>query len=458
MELTTAHYIQMIAAVGAGLAFFVALYMLPTRASYSAFVLLIPFQIVDSRYGSLNAVLAYMLFAAYALLGHLKYLPLLGPIALILLAYGISFGFAPTHTWSVHLIYLFSFLTNLLVFFIAYNVARQDMDWRYFRKLMIALNLLVVGYCFIQIVVPNEFEFGGISEFAMGSTRADRLTGPFQATAATAEYLVLMCMLLLYIYLVARKPLARWAALGLLGVNTGLVLMTGNRGGFVLYVLGCIFFLYGFRKQLGSGRIVSLVTTAVVFLIIASAIVVSFSRFNVIYDRLVATELESGFVPDTRAATWEDSVEAISEAPIIGHGPRFFMAERGALVNGNVQIDFPHSLPLFILYTTGVIGLLAFIVFFGALARRLSLYAFQMPRMADREIAGIPRLSLIVFLLFLVSQLRIEMLRTGLWDYQHFVFMFFGTLLGFCDQISRAQYRAVKPSATIDIQAQEIAS
>jgi O-antigen ligase len=246
-----------------------------------------------------------------------------------------------------------------------------------------------------------------------------------------------MAMVLLYGYLTEREAPRRWTYLSVFGVNTVFLLATGNRGGFVLFFLGVALFFWSFRKELGAGRIVRLVLTGTACMAMAAFIVLNFTRFNVMFDRLAGTEFESAVVPDTRVGVWEDSWEAILEAPITGHGPKLALGPAGSYVAGMQQISFPHSLPLYILYTTGVIGLLAYAGFFGALAVRLGRRLRRVPQSMDPAVAGIPRLSFIIFLLFCASQLRIEMLRTGLVDYQHFVFMLFGVLLGLCDHVAK---------------------
>lgn len=439
MELTTAHYVQLMIAAGAGLAFFVALYLLPARVTYAGLVLLIPFQIVDSRYGSLNVILTYMLFAAYLLLGRVRYLPLAGPTALVLLAYSISYAFAPTETWIDHGFYMFSFLTNFLVFYLAYNTTRQHANFQYLQKLFITLNVLVVLYCFAQVILPNQYAIGGISELAMGRTRGTRLTGPFNATAATADYLALMCVFILYSYLHEKRPPLRAALIGLIGVNTSVLLMTGNRGGFIILLAGITLFLWSFRNQLGGGRVIRLAVAGMACVAVGSALVFNFSRFNVMYERLVGTQIESGVVPDTRRASWENAWEEIVESPITGHGPQFRLGARNEIIAGMRQIDFAHSLPLHVLYTTGALGLMAYLIFFTALGRRIARHSVRLPGNVEPGLAGLPRLGTIIFTLFLVSELRIEMLRMGLNDYQHLVFMLLGTLLAFSDHIARVE-------------------
>ena len=449
MILTDSHYLQLIGALCAGLSFFVAIYLLPSRFTYAAFAILIPFQLIDSRFGSLNTVLAYMWFIAFVLLGRLRYLPLIGPLSLLMFVYAMAFALAPVPTMLDHSVYMFSFLTNFLLFYLAYNVIREKPDWTYFRNVIIVCNVLVILYCAAQLIAPDRFAIAGISEFSLSRTRTNRLTGPFNATAATADYLVIVSILLFYSYLVERKAHIRVGLLGLFGVNTTFLLTTGNRGGFLIYVIGITGFLWGFRKELGGARIVRLVLVGAFCLTLASAFVINATRFNVVYERLSNTTFESGVIPDTRVGTWEDSWAAILESPIKGHGPMLRLGAAGTRVEGIPQIQFPHSLPIYILYTTGLVGLIAYTIFFVALFRRLARSVTLPPAFADDKLAGIPRLNLLLFALFAISQLRIEMLREGLFDFAQFVFVLFGSLLGFSDALASSE-RSIANQSGID--------
>jgi hypothetical protein len=341
---------------------------------------------------------------------------------------------------------MFSFLTIFLVFYLAYNIARQHPDFSYFRRLLITLNICIVLYCFLQVILPNEYAVGGISEFALGRTRENRLTGPFNATAATADFLALMCVILLYAHLHARSAVMRTMLIALIGVNSMIVLMTGNRGGFILLVGGLTIFLWAFRKQLGGGRIMRIAFAGLACVTIASALVLNFSRFGIMYERLAGTQIERGIVPDTRRVSWEDAWAEILQSPVVGHGPRFRLGPMGETVAGRLQIDYPHSLPLYVLYTTGALGFVAYFVFFTAMGVRLARRAVHMSRSVNPVLAGLPRLSMIIFTLFMVSELRIEMLRAALVDYQHVIFMLFGTLLAFSDHTVRAEAALARAS------------
>jgi len=56
-------------------------------------------------------------------------------------------------------------------------------------------------------------------------------------------------------------------------------------------------------------------------------------------------------------------------------------------------------------------------------------------RPEDNELAGLPRLGLVIIAVVLTSQIRIEFLRDGLVDYQNYLFVVFALLLSSSDLI-----------------------
>jgi hypothetical protein len=88
---------------------------------------------------------------------------------------------------------------------------------------------------------------------------------------------------------------------------------------------------------------------------------------------------------------------------------------------------------LFLLYTVGILGLLAYLVFFTALLHRW---------WRDRNIvndnpllSGMPKLAIVLMAVFFVSQLRIEFLRDLLHDYQTYVYALWAMFLAFSDNL-----------------------
>jgi len=431
MQFTDSHYIQLVAALIAGGLLYAAVYMLPEKVTLGTLILMIPFQIVDSRYGSLNMVLTYLITIAFTFQRKITLFPLLIPILLIVVAYLISLSNTPAPDWPDHIIYLVAIFTNFAMFYLVYNHLRREKDWSFFFNMLTTLNVLIIGYGGIQLWAGQSggVAMFGIEEFQMNTNRDDaRLVGPFKATAVMVEYLSLQSLVLAYLILHSIKTSPKLFYVALLIMNSFFMVASGNRGGFVTFILAGITFLFAYRRELGPGRLIMAGVVATVLFSLASVVVVKYTEFNVLFDRLGETEVE-GALPDTRSNTWPLAWSKIKENPITGQGPRFYAGKEKFLHT----ITYPHSLYLFLPLTVGIIGLVAYVFLFGSIVRNFLVSTGL--QSDDAFLRGIPRMGLLVMLVFLISEGRIEFLRFKLVDYQNYVFIVLAALLALNDRL-----------------------
>ena len=261
-----------------------------------------------------------------------------------------------------------------------------------------------------------------------------RLTGPFNAVGMTAEYLVIMIFLIAYELLHNKNPRTRMLLYVLMAADIGLVVATGNRGGFLSLLGGSVLFLWVFRKDLGLVRSASLIAAAGLFATLAIFIVLNYTQYNHMFERLSNTEIEGG-IPDSRQG-WKTTVELIKERPILGHGPQLRLFDDWErVIPGHTPIDYPHNLYLFLLYTVGIVGVLAYLTFFiGILVRVTKASKLSI---GDAYLNGFLRLGQVLVIVFLVDQLKVEFLRISLTDYWQFVFCVFAILVGAADLVSK---------------------
>jgi O-antigen ligase len=358
----------------------------------------------------------------------------MGPILFVLFAFMLAFTQSHPAARIYHVFFMIGFFSNILLFYMVYNYILRTGDWRLIVRCLVFVNVLVVAYCAIQFFAgAHKVTFFGIEEFTMVAPRKDgRLVGPFYATAATAEYLTIQCLFLACILLLWPRSRFRWAIVSLVTLNFLFLISTGNRGGFITLVLCSLLFLLAYRRELGMARVVkSLIAGATIFTAVA-IVLVSFTDYGILFERLEDTEIEEG-VPDTRALVWPLAWAEIVKKPILGHGPKLAISTRFVRVDSIEYVRYPHNLLLHILYTTGLVGVVAWTTFFTALASRL--YKVRRMPINDSELATLPRVGLIVLVVFFVSQLRIEFLREALLDYQNYLFLLFAFFLATSDLI-----------------------
>ncbi|HET9663097.1 MAG TPA: O-antigen ligase family protein [Burkholderiales bacterium] len=440
MDITVSQYAQMIIAAFGGTLFFLLLFRLPERVSLACLILLIPFQLIDTRFGSVNTILVYVAAFAFLVQGRLTKVPFFVPILAVLFVFLLAFTQSPAIARLYHVIYLVGFFSNILLFYMVYNYLLRTQDWQLIIKCLIIVNILVAVYCAIQFAAgPTRVTFFGIQELSLNPIRNDgRLVGPFKATAATAEYLTFQC--LLFCFLILFRPPRRLSLLiyGLVAVNLLFLIATGNRGGFVTIVFGTLLFLFAFRRELGLARMVKILIGGTTIFVALAIVAVNFTDYGMLFERLEGTEIEEGGVPDTRALVWPLAWAEIVKKPVIGHGPKLDISTREHAVGDIEYVRFPHNLLLHILYTTGAVGAAAWIAFFTIMA--LKLWTTRNASIDDRQLAALPKLGLVYLVVFFVSQLRIEFLRESLIDYQNYLFVLFAFFLATADIIrSRAR-------------------
>jgi O-antigen ligase len=429
--------IDLILALASGVAFFAFCYFASPRKSVPVLLCLIPFQPISTPNGTLNVLLVYVMAIAFVLRGRIRWLPLGGFVLLILGAYVVSTGFAHPATRVAHAVYVFNLASAFLLFYLVYNFVRAEGDVRHILGTLVAMNVLVLIYCAAQTLV-GEVSLFGVRELTTMGLRADgRLLGPFNAVGLTAEFFVLSTLLMCYLVVYAQ---GRWARLGLyalIGLNLLFLIATANRGGFLVLIGAGGWFLLLFRSQLGTARAVGLGLAGIMLLSIASLVIINFTDFPGLFERLEATEIDESGIPDTRVKTWTGIAPLIEQHPIIGHGPHFYQLDEPAPYPGFEHPFWPHNLYLYLLYTVGTVGLFAWLVFFASLGYRI-LKGLRAPGLGsgpDDLPRGLVKLGAIMIPIILIDQLKIEFLRSQLIDYWHYLFVLFGIWIALADNL-----------------------
>lgn len=438
MDLTSVQIGQLAVALLMAIVIFMAAWVAPLKTAVTILFVLVPFQLIETKYGSSNLVMTYILFAGLLLSGRQIRVPMLGVQLAILFCHLLSLTQVHKSVYGQHMIYIVFLVSGFLVFILVYNLARQVDDVRSLVNALIVMNILVCIYCAVQMgagLTGEKTVFFGIEELSMGANRASdsRLVGPFSHSAGiTAEYLALMTLILCYdlLHSVGRRKLL---LICLITANLGFMTATANRGAFLTLVGAFPLFLLMYRRTLGTMRVIQFSIAGAALLVMIGIVVVTYTDFNRMFERLEdTTETENG-VPATRANTWPVAWENIKIKPWIGHGPRLRLLDDFTVAyKDHVAIQYPHCLYLYLLFTVGIIGLATFMFFLF----RIGWYIYAARnRVYESDYAqGLVRLGTLLMFAFLIDQIRIEFLRIEFVDYQHFVFGIFGMWLGLADR------------------------
>lgn len=440
MYLDPTQVFQLSTAIIGAIIILVAAYSVPLRVSVGILLVLIPFQPIETRLGSANILMTYVLFGALLLRRRLQYVPMLGAMLLILLAYALSISQLPRELYFNHGLHVFFVVSGLLMFVLAYNLAREVSNPRHIIGILMVANVMAVVYCLIQFTVgPGEkMVIFGIDELWMHRNRGHhdpRLVGPFGTPGLTAAYFMTMTMFLVYEILHSNKR--RKVALAALAIaNVAMILGTANRGSFLVLILSLVAFLFIFRKQLGVMRAIQILVASSVVLITTGILVANHTDFGNMFSRLERVGDFEGGLPDTRQRVWPEAWEVIWERPWLGHGP--FLAvphqlQRREIHPEQLVLSHPHNLYLHLLVTLGMFGTICFVFFLFGAFWRIYQGAKHGHHKNDYE-RGMVYLGVIVVGGILIDQLKIEFLRHSTMDYAHFVFAVFGLCLGLADR------------------------
>jgi O-antigen ligase len=178
------------------------------------------------------------------------------------------------------------------------------------------------------------------------------------------------------------------------------------------------------------------VSSGAILIGLASALLINYSEFGRLYERLGDTTVEEG-IPDTRQNAWPNAWEKIKRRPILGQGPRYMMdgGLQGATYPGWEYDHYPHNLYLFLLVTIGVVGLIAFMNFFLAPLVR----CWKVLRRIGHDLyeGTFIKTGVVIFVVILIDQLKVEFMRMSLVDYWHFIFALLGVFVAVCDRANR---------------------
>jgi O-antigen ligase len=428
--------------------------------SIGTLLIMIPFQTVDTRYGSSSVLLAYVLAAILVLTGDLK-IRMLPAMGLIALAYFASLSLANREMLLFHLVFVFQLFSCFVVFILAYNFALSVENDRTAIDLLHLINALVVVYCLLQLTVgPGErFVPFGIEalQFNLNRHPGDpRLVGAFGNPGTTAGYFMLSTLICAFDFMFAHGRRRLLVAV-LIGFNLLGLVATANRASFLVLLVMFMALMFLFRRELGARRIMGYIIGGTAALTVAAAIAVFYTDFGRMFERLdTVTETEGG-IPATRKGGWPVAIEKIKKDPWFGEGPYFWTSE-AAEKTGQARVEYdvtgetetaydpyPHSLYLFLLRTVGAFGLITMLGFFVRTAFIL-LSASSSPGETSYG-NGFVRLGLALIPAFLVSQITLEFIRPSTMDYAQFILALMGLLVGMAD---RSQSTVTATSGALD--------
>lgn len=310
------------------------------------------------------------------------------------------------------------------------------------------LTIGMVWVCFTAFMEQFLPNVKYLPEWYLSVTRAEylfadlggRAGGIFRSHDMLSDTMAVMSILQIYLASYYRhRPWLRayhWC-LAILFVYT--IPLTGNRGGLAALVAGLFYFLFVYYREVSLKRIfIGLLILSLVLLI--GEMTATYDVDATLLVRVIETRFERG-IPDTRLVVWSLAWELIKEAPIFGHGP-FFDVRDGLL---GERIMWPHNAWLFYFYTTGLVGLSAFLFLCWRVVRKT--WVGMGLKVAEISCArGLSATLHIGIVQFFVGQLRTDHQRGDVFAY----FMWILFALGILARSLYDQERREEPKINVD--------
>jgi hypothetical protein len=292
--------------------------------------------------------------------------------------------------------------------------SRADVHRAYVALVLAAVVVVMIAaveLAFPGVTVPGLLTSAGTLRVEHGTTNF-RLYGPIGDYELLGEMLALAAVIAAFLAFRARGIRRIFWGLCIAAFFVGIAL-TSTRSSFVILIVGIAVALFALRG--GRGR--TLRNATVVGAVVAAVIpAISLIQRTVgggyLFSRLESTDTANGvggFV-GPRWQLWQWFVDQLPSGLrlVVGSGPSFDYEHFQT---------YPHSLPLTLVITTGLLGAIAFFAFLGLLVVRCG-----RRWISERDPYAFVGALLIV--LFALNEVKIEYLRQ--YNYQWFLWALFG--------------------------------
>jgi hypothetical protein len=304
-------------------------------------------------------------------------------------------------------------LACIVLYYLIINNVRTQRDLQRFHGAQLVTALVIFLIALWEAHNVGKVLIPGVLDFSMTRgndfNRTDvRVGSSLRDYELLSEYCGIALLLVGFYFI--RATSTTWRVLmGLFGIFALYTLFTTvTRGIIVALALVLPYSFYLVRRHLNPVRMIS--TLVLIGLLAGSMnyLVKQFTNSGDLFERVAATKLVHGIVPESRESIWANALGRALTHPIIGQGPYY-----GVIVGYNNV--WPHNVYLYIANLIGFPGLLFFLLIIWRMLRVLH------PRVDDLRHPSYADAYLIVaqsqLLVFAVNELKIDYLRNPIYPY-----------------------------------------
>lgn len=264
---------------------------------------------------------------------------------------------------------LFGILHYFALFLIGSSLFREKKEW---RAMLIAFTAASLAVCF----------YGILQRFGLTSIKpgASRILATMGNAGILAAYLIFGLFFSAYLALTEQKINWRWIFGASAAVHLIAVIMTGTRGAYLGVMAGFLFagaiIIYNLKanKKIIKSAIIAAIALALIYGGLFLSRHQDWVKNSLYLNRLTAFSL-SDVTVKTRFMSWRWGLAGWRDKPLLGYGleqfavpyNKYFQAEYYNYAAGDTYFDRAHNIVVELLATTGIVGLLAYLMLLSAI-------------------------------------------------------------------------------------------
>jgi len=294
----------------------------------------------------------------------------------------------------------FSFIHFWVYFIVLVSVIKTEIDWNKILKISTLVGFLSILFAYGQLWIKGKF--------FVGWQHGERVIGTIGNPALFAGYLIFVIYLAIFLLLKNGSPKwQKWFFVAVIVLGAPILTITAVRGAVIAFwgslFLLALFLLFKSKNQ----KVKKYLAIAIVVFVVVVAMI-GFNRNqdwvknNSVLNRISDISLKTDTI-QTRLWSWESALQGIKEKPIFGWGPENFMFLHMKYFNskhftglGSETIwDRAHNMPLEILSTMGIVGLISYLSIFFFLF--CFLYRGLKNRKINKNVFGVLSATIIAY-------------------------------------------------------------
>jgi len=320
--------------------------------------------------------LVEIIFVFYLLLVFFdpKYLPKISILVLavslyagvLLLTSFLGFNFFRSFFGDLYRVEGVILYLHLLTFFlIIISIFPKKEDWFLFFKITAIVSAFSSFAGILQKL--GIFQFYGLG-------LPGRISGTWTNPDFFGPYIVLTIFLGIIVLLDEKNKNWRaiWASILILNFIT--LILSGTRASWIGFGIGIVFLVLLNRRKRKIILLGALGFVLLVLLLVLNQEKLSLAE-NVLFQRAVSIFDIETLLKSSRLPVWQTAIRAWEERPIFGWGPesfsylydKYFKASYLQSIPKNINFDRPHNKILEVMTSSGVIGLLSYLLIFSAI-------------------------------------------------------------------------------------------